>query len=55
MWEMAQAQVTLVHEKDLEKNYPPSKELSEFTGSLWRRVPFGHGNYALGIQIFLSF
>lgn len=54
MWEMAQAQVILVHEKDLEKNSPPSEELWEFTGSLWRQAPFGHGNYALGIPIFLS-
>lgn len=52
MWEMAQAQVILVHEKDLQKNSPPSEELWEFTGSLWRWTPFGHGNYALGIQIF---
>lgn len=35
MWEMAQAQVVLVHEKDLEKNSPLSEELWEF-GSLWR-------------------
>lgn len=55
MWEMAQTQVIQVHEKDLQKNSPPSEELWEFTGSLWRWTPFGHGIYALGIQIFLSF
>lgn len=55
MWEMTQAQVILVHEKDLEKSSPPSEQLWEFTGSLWRGTLFAHGDYSLDIQIFLSF
>lgn len=55
MWEMTQAQVILVHEKDLEKSSPPSEQFRDFTSSLWRWTLFGHDDYSLGIQIFLSF